>query len=131
MLDVFLKTVKELNKSGIEPIIYGSFGLNLAIGGIKNINDIDFVLFDEDFNEAKLPDDPLVSFIKASDVGIIRIEKENLDEKEADGAFFYNLKPEQYLDFYDKLSKKEGRGEKRKNDLEKIILIKEFLSKNR
>ena len=131
MLDVFLKTVKELNKSGIEPIIYGSFGLSLIIGEFGKINDLDFVLSDEDFDKISLPENPLFSFIKTSEVGIIEINKNSLDKKEMNGAIFYNLKPEQYLDFYDKLSKKEGRGEKRKKDLKKIVLIKEFLNKNR
>lgn len=131
LLNLFLKTVKELNKQGIEPIIYGSFGLNLVIGKIGETYDLDFVLFDEDFDRVRLPENQIFSFIKAGDVGIISIDKNNLDRKEMGGAVFYNLKPEQYLDFYDKLSKKEDRGEKREKDLEKIELIKKFLSKNK
>lgn len=146
MFDIFLKTVKELNKNGIEPIIYGSFGLSLIIGEFGKINDIDFILSDEDFNKSKLPENPLVSFIKISDVKIIDIDKNNLDKKEMDWAIFCNLKPEQYLEFYEKLSQKEGRGEnpdaqkgrgsdhkrrKKEKDLEKIKLIKEFLDKNK
>ncbi len=131
LFDLFLKTVKELNKEGVELIIYGSFGLSLAIGDIGKSNDLDFVLSDEDFSKANLPENPLVSFIKISDVKIIDIDKDNLDKKEMDGAIFYNLKPKQYLEFYIKLSQKENRGEKREKDLEKIKLIKEFLNKNR
>ena len=128
MFDIFLKTVKELNKQGIEPIIYGSFGLNLAIRGIEKINDIDFILSDEDFDKIKLPENPLVSFTKVGEVKTIDIDKNNLDEKEMNGAVFFNLKPKQYLEFYEKLSKKEDRGEKMKKDLEKIELIKKFLN---
>jgi len=48
---LFLKIVDELNKINIVPIIYGSLGLYLVIGEKEIINDLDFILTDNDFKK--------------------------------------------------------------------------------
>ncbi|MDD3808638.1 MAG: hypothetical protein PHG49_04055 [Candidatus Pacebacteria bacterium] len=50
-MDIFLSVVKNLNQINIIPIVYGSLGLSLIIGEKYTINDIDLIIFDEDFNK--------------------------------------------------------------------------------
>ena len=51
IMDIFLSVVKNLNQINIIPIVYGSLGLSLIIGEKYTINDIDLIIFDEDFNK--------------------------------------------------------------------------------
>lgn len=49
VLNIFLKLAKELNKLKIIPIVYGSFGLYLAIGEQGPVNDLDLIISDNEF----------------------------------------------------------------------------------
>ncbi len=152
IVNTFRKVVCTLNRIGVEPVIYGSLGLHLLTGKNVKINDIDFLLQDSDFDRkwddiktileadyCKLDpkhkqefkcQDLFVSFLKIKDVSqLTKINFSRLKKYRYGGGIYRNLNPKQYLDFYEKRSKKRNNSKiKRKKDLEKIELIKNYLS---
>lgn len=153
-IKVFLEVVRELNKNGIIPILFGSFGLYKVINKLENkVNDIDILVPDEfvhqnwdklvnlmkDLNfELKnekehefLRNEDIISFGQISDlIKLANIKVEKIKETDEDNAKFKELSPEQYLNCYKFMLRDKYRQEKRGNaDKEKIALIEKYIQK--
>jgi len=150
--DTFLEVTKVFNeKLSINPILYGSLGLNRVIGEFGVVDDADVLIPDEFINERwdeveKLMeslgfelkdikehefvrDGDIVAFAEDSDsVKLIGVEGKKLEIIEIDGVRFKEFTPEQYLVMY-KHFFEDGYRRKKKGeaDQRKIKLIEEYL----
>jgi hypothetical protein len=141
----FINIVRCLNAQGVFPIVYGSLGLYFALGKNGKVNDIDFIINNQDeFNTSKqalfgygfesdpdhtrelLGENYNVSFINRTDIEQLIEEPLELEKKSMEGADFFNLPLAQYHKIYaaglrqpDRLTKKEA------DDLDKLKVIEE------
>lgn len=154
LLELFQELVVELNRLGIEPIIYGGLGLSLLTKKSFEIRDIDFLLKDSDIDKhwggikqllkrhkyrldpkhkrEFIGKKPYISFLSLGDVkDLATIQFSELEKYEIGSGSYRNLNLEQYLDIYQNGLKKSIWRQKRKNesDLKKIALIKKCLKK--
>lgn len=152
---IFLEVVKMLNQEfGVEPILFGSLGLNRVIGEHWKSNDIDLLIPDKiKIKELKrlksqmekigfiLKDeyeydfcgrDEVISFGRIGSLDDIRKiigeEIDNMQTIKVDGVKFKEFTPKQYLLFYSEMLRDKYRQEKRGDeDKEKIKKIEDFL----
>lgn len=150
--DTFLEVSRLLNKKlDIIPVLYGSLGLNRAIGEFGGVNDADVLIPDPFINERwsetfdlmksvgfELKDlkeheftknGNIIAFAGESDLSkLTGVRGEDLNTVEVNGAKFKELSPEQYLVLYQALSQDSYRQkQKGEADKKRIILIQEYL----
>ena len=148
--EIFCEVVSGLNKKNIKPIIYGSFGLYLKIGGSKKdeVNDIDFIIdnskefpsireilskigfqTDPDHDRELIRNDFYISFIDKSEIEKMINESLKLEFVSFNSVQFFNIDILQYHKIYSEGIKDENRkNKKEEDDLNKIKEIKNFMS---
>ena len=149
--NTFLEVVKMINNTfKINPILYGSLGLNLCIGEEKVSADIDIVVPDE-LIRRKWPElislmerlhfelkneherefargEMKIAFARESDLyKLVGINPESLERVKINTARFKVLSANQYLQVYSLMEEDKYRKERRGSDQEKVVRIKEFL----
>jgi molecular chaperone GrpE (heat shock protein) len=153
--NAFLEITRELNKSDITPILYGSLGLSRIIGEFKKAQDVDllvskdwigekwenlirlmknngFKMINEKEHEFKKGEE-IIAFGDEYDLKeMANIDINNLKLTALGGAKFKELNPRQYLEVYRYMSRDNYRQEKLgKEDNKKIELIKKYLENNK
>jgi hypothetical protein len=146
----FTDIAKELNNNNVTPIIYGSLGLSLLISYPSKINDMDFLIsseeefsicssisekqgfvFDPEHDREFEGNGTFVSFLNQKDIEDLIGHKLKLKLSQLDGAKFYNLSLEDYLNIYETgLRNKWRRRKKIKSDNKLIELIREEFAKS-
>jgi hypothetical protein len=150
--NTFLEASKQMNEElDIIPILYGSLGLNRAIGEFATVNDIDALIPDvfisERWNELHIlmktlgfelrdikehefaRNGIIIAFAGESEsVGLIGTKSEDLPITEINSVKFKEFTPEQYLVMYRRFSRNGYRRKKKgEADQRKIQLIEEYL----
>ncbi len=153
--EIFLEVAKGMNKAfSISPIITGSLGLCRVIGDFKEAEDIDvwipkefvdtrwsetitfmkglgFELKDEHEHEFSRQGE-IVAFGPDIDLAAqAKINTDDLNVSEIDGAKFKEFTAQQYLDIYKLMLRDNYRQEKKgKKDQQKIDLIEAYIKAN-